>query len=261
MDSSLYLDSISSHGQRMSGAAALAGLDSPVPTCPDWTVRDLIVHTGVVHRHKTETIRGDYRNEAAEVPRPPASDVSDDEFLSWFDAGVAQLLDVSMSADLTDPSWTWCAHDHNKDWWVRRMAHETAIHSIDAVIASGQQPMVESLLALDGVAEVLDEFMVGGPTWGVVVPTDRVIRLETPGRSWTLRTGEFSGTSPDTGTTYTRLAAFVYDDEAVPMATVATDEVTLDLWLWGRGELPDAAFTGDRALVDHVRSVAAEATA
>jgi len=245
----------------MSDDAALAGLGSPVPTCPDWTVRDLIVHTGVVHRHKTETIRGDYRNEPAEVPRPPDSADSDDELLSWFDAGVAQLLDACMSVDLSVPSWTWCAHDHNKDWWVRRMAHETAIHSIDAVIASGQQPMIETLLAQDGVAEVLDEFMVGGPPWGVIAPTDSVIRLETSGRSWTLRTGEFSGTSPDTGTTYTKLDTLLYDDGAAPLATVATDEATLDLWLWGRGELPVGAIAGDRALVDHVRSVAAEATA
>jgi len=261
MESSSYIEAISSHAGRMSRAAELVGFDARVPTCPDWTVRDLIVHTGVVHRHKSETIRGDYQDQPASIPDAPGSDVSDAEVLEWFGSGVAQLLDASASADLSDPSWTWCAHDHTKDWWVRRMAHETAIHSIDAVIASGQQPVIETSLASDGVAEVLDEFMVGGPSWGVVAPTDRVIRLETPGRSWTLRTGEFSGTSPDTGTTYTQLAAFVYDDEAVPMATVATDEVTLDLWLWGRGEIPDAAITGDRALVDHVRLVAAEATA
>ena len=261
MDSSSYIESISSHAERMSRAAALAGFGTRVPTCPDWTVRDLVVHTGVVHRQKAETIRGDYPDRPADVPKPPGSDVSGEEVLVWFGGGVAQLLDACASADLSAPTWTWCAHNHNKDWWVRRMAHETAIHSSDAVIASGHEPMVEPLLALDGVAEVLDEFMVGGPSWGVVAPRDRVVRLEAPDRSWTLRTGEFSGTSPDTGTTYTRLATFVYDDDAVPMATVATDEATLDLWLWGRGELPDATITGDRALVDHVRVVAAEATA
>lgn len=261
MNPSSYIQAISSHAARMSPAAALAGLGAPVPTCPDWTVRDLIVHTGVVHRHKAETLRGDYQNEPAPVSEPPDGVLPDEEILAWFDAGVVQLLDACADADLTAPTWTWCGHDHHKDWWVRRMAHETAIHSVDAVIASGQQPMIEVSLAQDGVAEVLDEFMVGGPSWGVVVPTDRVVRLETPGRSWSLRTAEFSGTSPGTRTTYTDLAAFVYDDEAVPMATVATDAVALDLWLWGRGELPDDAVTGDRTVVDHVRVVAAEATA
>lgn len=261
MDSSSYIESISSHAARLSRAAALAGLGAPVPTCPDWTVRDLIVHTGVVHRHKAETLRGDYENEPAAVPEPPDGDLPDDEILAWFDAGVVQLLDASAQADLTAPTWTWCAHDHSKNWWLRRMAHETAIHSIDAVISTGQPPMIEVALAQDGVAEVLDEFMTGGPTWGIVTPTHDVVRLETPSCAWTLRTGEFSGTSPDTGRTYTKLATLVYDDDAVPVATVVTDAVTLDLWLWGRGELPDDAITGDRAAVVHVRVVAAEATA
>ena len=35
-----------------------AGLDVPVPTCPDWTVRRLIGHQGMVHRWATANLRG-----------------------------------------------------------------------------------------------------------------------------------------------------------------------------------------------------------
>ena len=27
-----------------------ADLDAPVPTCPEWTVTDLAVHLGIIHR-------------------------------------------------------------------------------------------------------------------------------------------------------------------------------------------------------------------
>ena len=36
-----------------------AGADAPVPTCPGWTVRDLLAHQGMVHRWATAVVRGD----------------------------------------------------------------------------------------------------------------------------------------------------------------------------------------------------------
>ena len=41
-------------------AAAVAGADpdGTVPTCPEWTVRDLVRHMGGVHRWATGFVRG-----------------------------------------------------------------------------------------------------------------------------------------------------------------------------------------------------------
>ena len=36
-----------------------AGLRAPVPTCPDWTVRDLVAHQGMVHRWAAALLRGE----------------------------------------------------------------------------------------------------------------------------------------------------------------------------------------------------------
>ncbi len=38
--------------------ARKAGLDAPVPTAPDWTVRDLIAHQGMVHRWAVAKLQG-----------------------------------------------------------------------------------------------------------------------------------------------------------------------------------------------------------
>ena len=38
--------------------ARKAGLDAPVPTAPEWTVRDLVVHQGMVHRWAAAHVRG-----------------------------------------------------------------------------------------------------------------------------------------------------------------------------------------------------------
>ena len=50
--------------------AGRAGLDAPVPTCPDWTVLDLVAHQGMVHRWAAALVRGE-RPSDEEVEGPP----------------------------------------------------------------------------------------------------------------------------------------------------------------------------------------------
>src|SRR5207245_2117029 len=45
-----YLDAVRSNAALMVDAAAKAGVDAPVPTCPEWTVADLAGHQGRVFR-------------------------------------------------------------------------------------------------------------------------------------------------------------------------------------------------------------------
>ena len=255
MDTELYMAIIRRDAEAMADAASAVGLDADVPTCPGWTVRDLMVHTGRVHRHKTEVVRGRYlETDAAFPPRP------DGDVLEWFLEGLDEMLGVFEMADLSEPSWTWCPHDHNADWWVRRMAHETAIHGADALIAAGRTPTIDASLAVDGIDEILDEFIVDIPEWGTVTTGDETVALEAGGHRWGLRAATFSGIGPESGTAHQGLLALLIDDAVDPNAVVRTDPGTLYLWLWGRGELPDEAVTGDRSVVDHVRAVAVEAT-
>jgi uncharacterized protein (TIGR03083 family) len=48
-----HIDALRTEGERMAAAAAVADPDGAVPTCPEWTVRDLIRHMGGVHRWAT----------------------------------------------------------------------------------------------------------------------------------------------------------------------------------------------------------------
>jgi len=255
VDTASYLRSIKDDAATMLAIGRLTPLDTSVPSCPEWTLHDLLVHTGIVHRHKTEVVRGGWLDDSPpEADGPEGRDV-----LEWFEEGVEEMLAVFGSADLTQPSWTWCGHDHSSAWWVRRMAHETAIHRADAELTVGRPPTLDAELALDGVDEILDEMMIGGPSWGNVTEGDRTVVLMAGGRRWSLRTATFVGTSPNTGTEYA-LETLVHDATTTAHATITTAPGELDLWLWGRGDLPAGAVVGDTALAGHVRRLAAEAT-
>ncbi len=260
MDTQRYIALLRTDLNTMAETTRSVDLETLVPSCPGWTVRDLIVHTGMVHRHKAETLRGDYRDEPAPLPEIPDESESDAAVLGWFGEGCSILVDACVAADPKEPTWTWCAHQHTKDWWVRRMAHETAIHRADAELAVGRTPHLDPSLAVDGVAEILDEMMVGGPAWSTVEPTERTVRLVVGERSWSLRTATFSGTSPRSARRYDAVPTLVYDSGSEPMATIAADPETMDLWLWGRGVLPPGSVEGDQTMAEVVRQRAAAAT-
>lgn len=256
MDHVDFIEALAIETVAMRTALESVDLGSPVPTCPGWSVQDLVIHTGQVHRHKTVAVRDNWRSGA-----PPWPNVPDGDVLPWFDKGIAEMLDVFRNADLNAPTWTWCDHDHTAAWWVRRMAHETLIHGADAVLAAGGSPKVNEALAEDGIDEILFEMMVGAPAWAELTVGDRSVTIAAPHRRWTLRTASWDGRSPGTGKAYVDEPAVVFAaDDAAPDAEIVGAAAALDFWLWGRGDLPTDAVRGDAALAASVRSVAAEAT-
>ena len=69
--------------------AMAAGLDAPVPTCPDWTVLDLVAHQGMVHRWAASHLRGEPVDRRS---RSSARGASRPTVLGWFDDGATALL-------------------------------------------------------------------------------------------------------------------------------------------------------------------------
>lgn len=260
MDSSFFLAELENLGRDMIEVVRSTALEAPVPTCPGWDLRDLTLHTGFVWLHKTEAVRGDWQTEPPEWPQTPEAEAAIDDVGAWFSSAYDEMIDVFSSADLSRPSWTWCGHDHTADWWVRRMAHETLIHGVDASLAAGRSTPPESPLGADGIDELLDEMLAGAPDWAEITPGNRTIAFQAEGRRWGLRTMTWTGTSTYSGKTYSDEPGLIADPAEMPDTFVTADALDLDLWLWGRGDLVEEGISGDQSLVGYVRSVAAEAT-
>ena len=144
--------------------AGAAGLDAPVPTCPGWTVRDLVAHQGLVHRWAAAKMSG--RRSEPEALVLAEADAAPD-LLDWFDEGMVELLNV-VAATPADAELKIFLPDAPppRDAWLRRQVHETTIHAADAMGARlGRAPRGDELwvapgLAADGVDEVLTGFLV-----------------------------------------------------------------------------------------------------
>ena len=88
---------------RSAAAARAAGVDAPVPSCPEWTVADLLGHVGRMHRWVTRDRRVERRptrptHWSDAEPPPP------DGALDWFDAGVDLVADALLARRSGEPS-------------------------------------------------------------------------------------------------------------------------------------------------------------
>ena len=143
-------------------AAQHAGLDVPVPTCPDWTVRRLIGHQGMVHRWAAANLRGrTIESDATErAGRRAASPVD------WLRDGAIDLV-AAITAAPDDVQTVVFLNDAPgpRAFWARRQCHETTIHSVDALAAAlGRYPTsadttIDPAVAVDGIDELLAGFM------------------------------------------------------------------------------------------------------
>jgi uncharacterized protein (TIGR03083 family) len=137
--------------------AALASqpdLSTPIPTCPEWTMRELCIHIARAHRWAAAitSTRAQQPIPFREVPdgKLPAEPAERGE---WLRAGAARLTDAVAEAG-ADPVWTFSGPQPSV-FWLRRMAHETAVHRADADVATGTPTELDPVLAADGIDEWL----------------------------------------------------------------------------------------------------------
>ena len=185
METAAFIDQLTVHGAALADSADIAGLDAAVPTCPEWDVRALLAHVGMVHRWATGIVLLEPdASERSDFPAPETGVVD------WFRSGHAALVQALRDAPADLDVWAFLPAPSPLAFWARRQAHETAIHRADAESANGRSPSFDREFALDGIAELLQGFysrsrgrLVADPGFVLqVMPDDAPV-------SWTIQVG------------------------------------------------------------------------
>lgn len=157
-----YLDELVLHAAAFADAVRAAGQGAPVPSCPDWTVRDLAEHLGAVHRWAAGTVRaGDtklQRRRPGDSPIP----ASEDEVSTWLLEGAALVAEAVREVG-EDAVVGGFGGPVTASFWARRQCHETLVHRGDAELAAGLAPWsgVAPAIAADAVDEYLEMVVLG----------------------------------------------------------------------------------------------------
>jgi uncharacterized protein (TIGR03083 family) len=227
-----------------------------VPSCPDWTVGDLARHVAKVYLHKAECIR----LRAFPEDRPPG--MIEPDPVTSLDEAYAMLTGRFSAHSATDPAATWYEPDQTVGFWIRRMAHETVIHRIDAELAAGHpvSPVPDDL-ALDGIDEVLKLFLgYGSARWpkgygGLLdAPDERPVSVSTSHHAWAVTA--VAGEDGRPAQVNVQDAATGFSGEA----QVSGDPAALLRWLWNRGPDASVRVTGDTALLTQFHALRTAAT-
>lgn len=156
MDTAAHIDTLEREGAALLASAERAGWDAEVPSCPGWRVRDLVLHTGNVHRWA-----GGFVAEGRTEPAPiGAETVPDESVAAWFLDGHGRLADCLRSAGDDLECWSFLTGSPGaRAFWARRQAHETTVHRVDAELAAGAElGPVTTGFATDGIDELLAGF-------------------------------------------------------------------------------------------------------
>ena len=224
--------------------AERAGLRAAVPTCPDWDVRALVAHQGMVHRWATAIVRGE-RLDPDSVEREGKASPDPVEWLRDGAIDLARALtdapeDLKVLRFLNDPPPA-------RQFWARRQCHETTIHAVDALSAAlGRYPVaadtwIDPAVALDGIDELLTGFVTRSVSrLRSEDPVSIAVRPTDSDRAWRVEVGRQPAVT-------TRLRGPVTGDVLLEGSAVA-----LYLTLWNRSDevLPDHGFDVWR---DHAR--------
>lgn len=133
---------------------------TPVPTCPDWTLKQLFRHVGrgnrwaaqiIADRRSTELDPRDVRD-----GKPP-DDL--DGAIEWLNSGAALVAKAVDQVGSDARVWTFLG-PRPAGWWIRRRLHEATVHRADAAMALGVDYDLDPELAADAISEWLERVCI-----------------------------------------------------------------------------------------------------
>nr|WP_202447903.1 maleylpyruvate isomerase family mycothiol-dependent enzyme [Streptomyces sp. SID5468] len=217
--------------------AAAPDLDVRVPTCPEWTLLDLVRHLGGRRRFWAATVAA---GPAAAPAEPPAENAwaapeERDALVPWLAESTREMLDALREAGPDRGCWTWWGASQSPKTCgavARHQLQEIAVHTYDAQLTVGAAQALPEEVALDGVEEFLSTCCATTSPWPH--QSAAVDFHATEGRSWRL------SLSPD-GARATRLSAPVTAADTSLRGTAGD----LVLALYGRVPLDSLEVDGD----------------
>jgi uncharacterized protein (TIGR03083 family) len=211
---------------------AATDLERDVPSCPGWTVRDLLSHVIGVYRHKSEALRTDAAPAECGEDDWGVLREGDDPRVVLREAYV-DLRALLIAREPGATTWTWWPAEQTVGFWVRRMAQETAVHRWDGEAAAyGVEGAggIDDDLADDGIDELLGWMRWDWTDAPQPAASGQQVLVSTGDHAWTL--------------TLHPTAVQVDGGAGEASALLAGDSSSVLLHLWGRpGQ--DVATGGD----------------
>jgi uncharacterized protein (TIGR03083 family) len=137
MDTSAYVKAVVEQTSTLADRVHDRDAAIPVPTCPEWTLADLVDHVGATQRMVAMLVGAQLtepsRAYAAYVPGPTDSS----QWRAWLNEGAAKARQAFASVTDDTPVWDPSGGGAGVPFWSRRLFGEVCVHGADAAAALG----------------------------------------------------------------------------------------------------------------------------
>ncbi|HSS12043.1 MAG TPA: maleylpyruvate isomerase family mycothiol-dependent enzyme [Acidimicrobiales bacterium] len=136
-----------------------------VPSCPGWTIEDLVRHLGEVHWFWGTDIETRPTDPDSIEAAKPARPAGYQELIAWGRGQAERMISLLEQNDDTTTVWTWSPPDQTVGFIRRHQVQEAAVHRWDMQNAATQcsPDPIDPEVASDSI----DELLVVTLPWGV----------------------------------------------------------------------------------------------
>jgi uncharacterized protein (TIGR03083 family) len=162
MDTSAYVAAVVEQTNTFADWVNGKDAAAPVPTCPKWTLADLVDHVGATQRMVAMLVGGRMTDPSSAftgyVPAPADSA----QWGAWLTGTAAEAKQAFESVADDTPVWDPSGADAGVPFWSRRLFGEVCVHRADAAAALGKQYELAPEPAVGAIEDWLDTMTSAG---------------------------------------------------------------------------------------------------
>lgn len=239
-DKAGYISAWQAQVALLRSVVAQEDLSTATPSCPEWTLGDLLRHTTAV------TIRYRSRCRTATAPGYDSLPEVTGDLLEAYDTACRELETVFNGLSMTDSAWNPTAQPNLAGFWLRRAVCELAVHRWDAQLAVGASEPIETAIAVEGIQEAVEALLPSGWRKRGDVAANGLVEFiaRDTNRRWYVRLR---------GDNIAILDFPIIDDDHPVNARATGTASDLLLALWGRVSYEVLEVEGDAELVAALR--------
>lgn len=156
MDTSAYLKSVVEQTDTFADWVNGKDAATPVPTCPKWTLADLVDHVGATQRMVAMLVGERLAEPSSAFARQAVSPADSAQWGTWLTDGAAEAKRAFDSASDDTPVWDPSGADAGVPFWSRRLFGEASVHRADAAVAVGTEYELAPELAVGAIEDWLE---------------------------------------------------------------------------------------------------------
>lgn len=148
-----HVKEIARSSARIAELLTAKNYEKNVPSCPEWTLLDLVTHIGGVQEFWSHCIR----QGNADAPWQGAESKPDShkDAAEWLRGQTQLLVDAINDTAGTSPCWTWWKEPRIVSAVARHQVQEAEVHRWDAELAVANPSPIPFEIAIDGIPEFL----------------------------------------------------------------------------------------------------------